>query len=214
MVIVFDLDDTLYEELAFVRGGFKAVANFLGHKFNLQPQKLYKQMLVGIQGGRGRIFDDILRQNGFFSKKLVKKCISVYRQHKPEIRLYRDAERFFKKSNNCPVYIVTDGNKIVQKNKIAALGIGNKVKKVFITRQYGIKNEKPSPYCFSKICLLEKVAPKEIVFIGDNPHKDFVGIKSLGFKTIRVRRGNYACINLSKKYEADREIKNLTELII
>ena len=32
MIIVFDLDDTLYEEMTFVRGGMLAVANFLKEK--------------------------------------------------------------------------------------------------------------------------------------------------------------------------------------
>lgn len=215
MVLVFDLDDTLYQELTFVKSGFKTVAYFLGGIFNLQAPKIYKQIIDRLRKkGRGKIFDDVLRHNKIFSAKLVKKCILIYRQHKPRIKLYKDAERCLKKYKNLPIYIVTDGNKTAQINKVKALRLDTKVKKIFITRRYGIINEKPSPHCFFKICSLEKVTPNEVIFIGDDPHKDFIGIKPLGFRTVRVRRGSHTCVTLGNKYEADREIKNLDELII
>ena len=213
LVLVFDLDDTLYPELTFVESGFRAVAYFLEKNFNLPPKTIYKQLITELKNnGRGKIFDNVLSSNSIFSKNLVRKCLSVYRQHKPEIKLYKDAKTCLKRFENYPIYIVTDGNKMVQKNKISALDIDDKVKKVFITHHYGIKNEKPSAHCFLKICLLEKVTPNRVICVADNPYKDFVGIKSLGFKTIRVRRGNYANIALGKKYEADEEIGNLDEL--
>ena len=31
MIVVFDLDDTLYEEIQFVKGGFQAVAKLLSN---------------------------------------------------------------------------------------------------------------------------------------------------------------------------------------
>ena len=37
MVIVFDLDDTLYDETSYVIGGLKAVSNWGAEKFNLEP---------------------------------------------------------------------------------------------------------------------------------------------------------------------------------
>ena len=33
MIIVFDLDDTLYEEITYVRSGFKAVASYLSQTY-------------------------------------------------------------------------------------------------------------------------------------------------------------------------------------
>lgn len=212
MVLVFDLDDTLYEELTFVKSGFKAVAVYLNEQYSIPVETGFEFMLQKLPFGRGRIFDDLLSHHGIYKKDLVRKCVSIYRLHRPEITLYPEADVCLERFRDYPLYIVTDGNKVVQQNKIRALGLDQRVKFCYITHCYGIKNAKPSPYCFLKICEREKVSPKEVVYIADNPHKDFVGIKPLGFKTIRVIQGQYKDLILSKEYEANQQIYSLREL--
>lgn len=212
MILVFDLDDTLYEELTFVKSGFRAVARYLSEQFSVPVQTGLEFMLEKLSSGRGRIFDDLLINYGIYKKNLVRKCVSIYRLHRPEITLYPEADACLERFRDYPLYIVTDGNKVVQQNKIKALGLDQRVKFCYITHRYGIKNAKPAPYCFLKICEREKVTPKEVVYIADNPHKDFVGIKPLGFKTIRVLQGAYREIRLSCDYEADNRIGALDEL--
>lgn len=212
MVLVFDLDDTLYKELAYVKSGFRAVADFLQKTYGISTQSSLGLMLGKLEGGRGRIFDDLLNYYGIYQKALVKKCISIYRLHRPEISLYPEADACLKRLHNYPQYIVTDGNKLVQASKIRALGLDQRVKFCYITHRYGIKNAKPSPYCFQKICEREQVAPKEVVYIADNPNKDFVGIKPLGFRTIRILQGQYKQLTLPEAYEADQQIYSLQEL--
>jgi putative hydrolase of the HAD superfamily len=212
MVLVFDLDDTLFEEITFVKSGFDAVAAFLFKEFGVNQKKSLAFMLNELQEeGRGKIFNELLIRNNLFSKSLLKKCLSVYRLHKPNICLYPDAIDFLLRTNYSK-YIVTDGNKIVQKNKIHALGLHNMVKKAMASHHYGIKNAKPSAYCFLKISEWEKTSPEKIIYFGDNPNKDFVGIKPLGFKTVRVMRGNYAKVEKPKKYEADYRISSFAEI--
>lgn len=212
MVIVFDLDDTLYEEITFVKSGFKAVSEFLAPVLHRSSDMLYQELVTCLDDGRGAIFDEVLKKHNANSKKLVAQCLSVYRLHKPGIQLYPDAVRCLNRFQHYPLYIVTDGNKVVQQNKVLALSLQKKVKKVFITHRYGIKNAKPSVYCFEKIRQIEKAEPENIVYIGDNPSKDFVGLKPLGFKTIRIMRGNYVHLQPGKAYEADIEINSLDEL--
>lgn len=212
MVLVFDLDDTLYEELTFVKSGFRAVARYLYEQYSIPVQSGMEFMIAKLSSGRGRIFDDLLLHYGIYKKALVRKCVSVYRLHQPEIKLYPEADACLERFRNYPLYIVTDGNKMVQANKIKALGLDKRVKFAYITHRYGIKNAKPSPYCFLKICEREKVTPKEVVYIADNPHKDFVGIKPLGFKTIRILQGQYKNIKLPVTHEADRIIQSLHEI--
>lgn len=215
MVYIFDLDDTLYEEITFVKSGFKSVAVYLNKMYKLPEKKIFREMLDELAlNGRGAVFNSVLERHSLYSKSLVNKCLSVYRLHTPEIELYPDARRILKKLKNDPVYIVTDGNKNVQNNKIVALGLEKVVKKYFLSRSFGIKNEKPSPYCFEKICRLEKIKPSEAVYIADNPRKDFVGIKPLGFNTIRVMRGNYRDLTLAEEFEAASRVMTLDELVI
>ena len=212
MVLVFDLDDTLFEELSFVRGGFRAVSEYLAFRYRLDQVTLNLDLLSELSHGRGNIFDRVLRRYSIFSKSLVARLISVYRYHAPNIRLYPDAKRMFERFSGFPVYIVTDGNKLVQERKISALGVEKLIKKAYITHRYGLKNAKPSPFCFLKITDRENTDPKNVFYIGDNPQKDFVGIKPFGFKTIRILRGNYARFYADEKHKAHVNLNSLDNL--
>lgn len=212
MVLVFDLDDTIYDERSFVYSGFNAVADFISNRYGINKNTFANDLIHELQNGRGNIFDTILKNYDLFSKKSVKECISVYRRHQPAIQLYDDAIECFQRFKNINKYIVTDGNKYVQQNKINALNIESYFSFCFITRRYGIKNEKPSPYCFQKICEIEAISPDKVIYIGDNPVKDFIGIKPLGFKTIRIMKGDHCNVMKPSEYEAHIQINSLSEL--
>lgn len=212
MVLVFDLDDTLYDELTYVKSGFKAVARFLHQTYGLPEEECYRKMTMTLVKGRGRIFDDILSDFELYSKSKVRRCLSVYRLHQPDIRLFPEAESCLERFKHLPIYVVTDGNKIVQKNKLVALGLYSRLNFCFITHRYGVHNAKPSPHCFMKICAREKVMPSEVIYIADNPLKDFVGIRPLGFNTVRVMQGQHKDVIISRKYEADYCINSLNQL--
>lgn len=212
-VYVFDLDDTLYEEIQFVQSGFRAVAEFLYSSFAIDPEGSYKKMLQLLEKeGRGAVFDGVLKEHNLLTSKNLKKCISVYRGHTPDIKLSNEAEIVLDRLKGKPVYIVTDGNKIVQYNKIRALKLDQRVKKYFITYRYGRIHSKPSPYCFQKIAFAEKAAFEEIVYVGDNPNKDFVGIKPLGIKTIQINQGAFFRSILPEKFQADFQVDNLLDI--
>jgi putative hydrolase of the HAD superfamily len=213
MIIVLDLDDTLYDELSFVKSGFKIVSFWLYQNFSIPQEESFSFMIEELfQKGRGKIFDSLLEKYSIYTKQNLKKCISLYRKHKPDIKLYPEAEDFLERLKKYPIYLVTDGNKTVQKNKIISLGLDKKVKSYILTHCYGIKNAKPSPYCFLKICEKEKVSPLEVVCIGDNPYKDFVNLKTFGFKTIRILKGQYKDIFLEEKFEAEYRFNSLSEI--
>jgi putative hydrolase of the HAD superfamily len=212
LVVVFDLDDTLYDEMTYVKSGFKAVAQYVGKEFNLSKKILFKQLVAALEDGRGTIFDAVLKRNNIYTKKTVKKCLSIYRNHKPDIKLSKEGRDCLLRFKDYPLYIVTDGNKLVQYNKIKALKIEKLVKFYFITHRYGKGCSKPSPYCFNKICKKEGVTPENVVYIGDNVTKDFVGIKPLGFRTIHILTGQYSDIKRPDSYQADMKISSLNEL--
>ena len=212
MIIVFDLDEVLYDEKTYVISGFRAVSEFLEKDEAIPKKIIFEYLKRRLKNGRERIFNDLLDNFRIYSQKNLKKCISVYRTHTPKIKLYSDAKDCLKRLKNYPLYIVTDGNKIVQKNKIKALNLENHVKKTILTSNYGLRNSKPSTFCFQKICDMEKTSPTNLVYIGDDPHKDFVGLKREGFKTIRLFKGRFKNERLSKEFEADYKIKSLKEI--
>lgn len=214
MILVFDLDDTLFDAGSFYASGNRAVAEFIASSWGLEADRVLKKIIEIARRNNGhKIFDDTLEFYGIYSKKAVGQCLMVFRRHNnPKIELFPDAERALKRFKNWPKYIVTDGNKIVQHSKIVALGLEDLVKKVFISHRYGLHNAKPSPYIFNKITKLENTQPGDVIYIGDNPNKDFVGIKPLGFKTIRVVRGVHKDTKLAQSHEAHNRIDSLDEL--
>ena len=118
MILIFDLDDTLYAEKEFVKSGFKAVSRYLHLKFKLNEKKIFLQLLKILkENGRGKVFDNLCLQLKLKKKFLVKKLIQVYRTHDPKISLSKDAIKILKHCSEFSKYIITDGNYLVQKKK-------------------------------------------------------------------------------------------------
>lgn len=214
-VVIFDLDDTLYEEINYVYSGFKAVSSYLFQTFHIDETEVFEALKKTLHvNGRGEVFDAVLKTFHHYSKQNVMRCLNVYRSHMPTISLFPEAHELLGelKRQDIPIYIVTDGNKIVQNRKIEALHVKPFIKKAFITHRYGKIHAKPSPYCFEKIATLENTKPQEILYIADNPHKDFVGIKPLGFQTIRIKQGLFKEMSPSSAYDAHHTINHIREL--
>lgn len=212
LIPVFDLDDTLYSEITFVRSGFRAVAEVLYDSFNIPINDSYDYMLhVLIKSGRGRVFDSVLFRYGLLSKKNILFCLNRYRFHTPKIQLFDGVENMLSDFQIKP-YIVTDGHKMVQANKIKALGLTDLVAKYFITHRYGVHNAKPSLHCFSLIKELEGCDWGNIVYIGDNPKKDFVGLNAAGAHTVQINFGPYADQSVPDGFDAKHRIESLLEL--
>lgn len=212
LVLVFDLDDTLYPELTFVYSGFRAVSRYLSPIIHLSEEEIFQGLKQELVIQRTMVFNRFLAKHGKETKKLVNNCLSIYRLHEPKIELYPEAVACLTRYKALPLYVVTDGNKIVQKRKFIALGLASMVRRCFCTYQYGLHRSKPSPYCFERICQLEKVQPDQVVYIADNPAKDFVGIKPLGFHTVRVLTGAHKDVRVGSSFEAQFQIKDLSQL--
>jgi putative hydrolase of the HAD superfamily len=109
-------------------------------------------------------------------------------------------------------YLVTDGHKTVQQNKIRALRIENCFKRIFITHRYGIRYAKPSIYCFKLIRRIERCNWSDMIYIGDDPAKDFVNLTPLGVRTIRVLTGGQRDVKAKPGFEAAYVISSFREL--
>jgi putative hydrolase of the HAD superfamily len=213
VILVFDLDDTLFDELAYVHSGFRIVAKHIARTYHENYDVMFKRLCdVEKRMGRGKVFDVVLDEIGIHSQASVNKCLAVYRAHDPDICLWPEADDCLNRFIHLPLYVVTDGNKIAQKKKIKALGLVARIVHAYVTHQYGTRNAKPSPYCFSKICERERVAPNKVIYVADNPRKDFVGIKPLGFKTVRVLKGPYRAVKVTPSHEAHVTVPSLKNI--
>lgn len=214
MILAFDLDDTLYDERRYVESGFRAVAADAQHRFGWRKDESFVYLCAALDtNGRGAVFDRWLSEHGRLTKSEVSRCVQVYRSHTPHLTLFPAAKKLLPTlSRRYPLYLVTDGNKLVQRRKIEALGIAHLFRKVFVTHQYGIAHAKPSPRCFEHIRAREGCDWKDMVYVGDNPAKDFVALNRLGGHTVRVLTGGHRKVVARPGYEAEFTISGLDEL--
>jgi putative hydrolase of the HAD superfamily len=212
MILIFDLDDTLYPETTYAISGFKAVAKFIHKEFGIDEVVSLEIMISTLKARRRNLaFQDLIEKLDL-PRKILSKLLSVYRNHIPQIELEPEALRVFKKYKTFSKYLVTDGNKFVQARKIESLKLNEFMKKCFITHYYGLFASKPSTYCFEKIKNLEKAEWSDLVYVGDNPTKDFVNLNPLGVTTVRVKAGNYSHLKVSKKFEGKYTIPDIGKL--
>jgi len=210
MVIIFDLDDTLYEEMCYVKSGLNKVASHLSYLFKIKKKTIYNKLLKVLkENGRRKVFNIICSYYKFKKKNLVKDLINIYRSHKPLIKLKKDAIKILEYYSGYNKYIITDGNYLVQKKKVKYLKLSNYFKKIFYTNFYGIKYNKPSLFCFNKIKKLEKCEWSDLVYVGDNPNKDFINCNKKRILTVRLMQGQYKSLKVKKIQDAKFKISNL-----
>jgi putative hydrolase of the HAD superfamily len=212
MILIFDLDDTLYPECSYVESGFRAVAEFLQTRrgWDASDSLCFMQEVLQREG-RGAVFNRLLAHHGEHRRSAVHECIKAYRHHQPRIQLAHAARRLLDRLAP-PLYLVTDGHKVVQNKKVQALGIEPLFAKVFITHRYGLLHSKPSTYCFERIRAREGCDWSDLVYVGDNPTKDFVNLTPLGVSTVRVLTGEHRAAVAEPGHEATYVIDNLDQL--
>ena len=177
---IFDLDDTLYSEKAYVQSGYQAVAAAFPQIENMD-KKLWNAFLRG-----GKAIDEVLTSENACTQENKEKCLRVYRFHTPQIRLYGGVKEMLERLKNAGVKLglITDGRVEGQRAKIKALGIESLFDSVTITDELGgVEYRKPCEKAFVLACERLGVAFADAVYIGDNPKKDFIAPEKLGMKT-------------------------------
>jgi putative hydrolase of the HAD superfamily len=210
--IVFDLDDTLYKEIDFLKSAYIYINNYIKSKYNIDLS-LHIQECVD---NRIIFYDFIqsrLNQNQSFP---IEKYLELYRYHYPSINLSNDASDFLNKisNQNIDFSIITDGRSISQNNKIKALGLSHLVKNVIISEETGY--EKPHLNNFK---IIERIYPdKKLLYIGDNTSKDFLAPNILKWNTICLldngQNIHKQYFDLDIDYLPKKKINYLKEIII
>ena len=176
--VIFDLDDTLYSEKEYVKSGYKTVAEYLGNKdYWLKLWQFFKE-------GKPAI-DELLEEVSRMNEKDA--ALTVYRSHKPDIHLYDGVVECIKKlkDKNIKVGIITDGRPEGQRNKIESLGLASLVDDIIITDELGgVQFRKPCDIAFRIMQTRWKLPASQIVYVADNPIKDFQTPQQLGMKSI------------------------------
>ncbi len=190
--VVFDLDDTLYDEVEYCRSGFEAVAEFLANLPGAPSagrifSAFWKQFTAG---DRTKTFNTALGELGIrYDDRLIQELIYAYRNHVPKITLPQDSRDLLSRlSGKYTLALLTDGFLPAQQLKVQALGIEKYFKCIIYTEQLGREFWKPSPAGFQKLMETLNAKPQNIAYVADNEKKDFIAPNKLGFLTIRIIR--------------------------
>lgn len=213
-VLVFDLDDTLYLERDFAFSGFVAVEAHLralhGDGIELGTcRNLFEQ------GVRGEIFNRALEQFGLpDDAATIATLVEVYRGHAPQIALCPDTTLFLSADHRRRA-IITDGPAAMQRAKIAALGIGEHFDFIIPTGELPHGMGKPHPRAFERVMAWSGEAGASHVYIADNPAKDFIAPRALGWRTVQIDRDGrvHSPEPKTPDHGAERRIGSLDELV-
>lgn len=209
--IVFDLDDTLYKEIEYVKSAYLYINNYIKSRYSIDLSKSIRKCLEN----EINFFDIInskLNKNQIFP---IEKYLELYRFHYPKIKLSDDSSLLIDKILSCKIdfSIITDGRSVSQRNKISALGLSHLAKNIIISEETGF--EKPHVYNFKKLNRI--YTDKKLIYIADNTSKDFLAPNYLNWDTICLMNNGQNIhsqnFDLEKKYLPKKIINSLEELI-
>lgn len=191
VMVVFDLDDTLYPEAQFVRGGLCAAGARL-------------DVLMGRDTGATEVFLDILAREGpskvidkglkalgiAEDASLIEDLVAAFRGHEPQVRPFPMVPEFLDIlwRRGIRLGLLSDGPLAVQEAKWKALGLERWFEVVVFTDALGGRNFwKPHPAGFETVERLSGLFGQDLAMVGDRPLNDLVPAASRGWHTIRMR---------------------------
>ncbi len=178
-MVVFDLDDTLYKEHHYVLSALDALSRAVAPQAGMSPRQVLARLLQA---------PDAIAEAARLGGITESEAVEIYRTHYPSISLDPEALVLMSalKSRDIPMAIITDGRTAGQRAKYLALGLGRFVpqERLLISEETGA--EKTEPDAFLK---LQGLCPDidTFTYIGDNPAKDFIHPRALGWRTIMLR---------------------------
>jgi putative hydrolase of the HAD superfamily len=191
--VLFDLDDTLFEQRHWLDGAWRAVSA-AATRWGADAEALHRALLdVAAEGSdRGAIIDRALARAGAEAVP-VAPLVDAFRAHRPpRLPLWPGAGRALAGLRvGTPVGLVTDGDVATQRGKLAALSLEDAFDVIVLSDDLGRAFRKPHPAPF--LTALERlgVPPSRAVHVGDRPDKDVAGALAAGMAVVRVRTGEY-----------------------
>jgi putative hydrolase of the HAD superfamily len=213
--IVLDLDDTLYLEEAYVLSGIAWLSTWLERDIGLPGFQAEAETLRRM-GVRDRLFDRSLAELGITpAPAFIDLLVAKYRSHPPTISLAVDAEAFLASDHGFRLALITDGHAVAQRAKIAALGLERfDVHPMICTDEWGRDYWKPHIRAFEAVEVFYRGKCDAFVYVADNPAKDFLAPRRLGWRTVQIDRPGAVHSRLppSAEHRADMLIHSFDEI--
>lgn len=195
-IVIFDLDNTLFDERTFIQNAFQRIARYLADEYCLNEADIVSTLndILAREDPTYPIFDELLRILDIPRGNLTSILLRIFYNSVDSIVPYEDTlEVLDSLSRKYALVLMTDGFPTTQAKKIDALGIKEFFEKiVLVDEAYGRVHRRPSPVPFLDLLKEFDIHGRRAVFIGDNIFKDFISPNRLGMLTIRIQRGVYS----------------------
>jgi putative hydrolase of the HAD superfamily len=217
LILVFDLDDTLYPERQFALSGFAAAGRWAEAELGLGGLAEDMARLLD-EGYLGELFRIALAGRlPHYSPEHLAGFIGAYRDHDPELSLFDDAAWALAHFAKAKLGLITDGRHQVQARKVTALGIAARFREIVYTHALGGRQySKPHPRSYELVEAALGGRGDRLVYIGDNPSKDFIVPNERGWISIMVERPEFRRIHARAKVAPggapQHTVASLTEL--
>lgn len=183
-VIIFDLDDTIYQQKKYDIAALKSVSIYLEKKIFLKKKKIFNDLKeLKLKKPKQLLFNNYLNKLDIPKEKinhLVKKSIQIFQSYKcVNLKKVNSLKKLILNNHKKKLFLVTNGNILRQKNKIYYLGIKKYFKKIYIL-DGKTKKLKPSLKSVGNLIKqINKSGNKNSVYIGDNLDVDKIFAKNL-----------------------------------
>lgn len=208
-VIVFDLDDTLYKEVDYLKSAYRKIADFVEKESS--GHDVYDKMIAWWEAGKN-VFENLI--SCCHLNVTVDDLLDMYRKHQPQICLDETTRRLLNQlCQTCQLGIISDGRSITQRNKIKAMSLEFYFDNILISEETGYSKPSEEPYRF----FMKQYPECEYMYVGDNPAKDFLAPNKLEWMTVCLldngRNIHPQDFSLTTEYLPQRKIKDITELL-
>lgn len=216
--VIFDLDDTLYPEIEYVFSGYREVAKVLSERYIDSKDNLYDRMVKLFREDSKMVFNRLLDAYGLkYEKADVMELIDIYRNHLPDIHYHEDAMPAIRliREKGIKTGILTDGYAVTQRQKLKALKADEIFDVIVVTDELGREAWKPSKMGFEKAAMELGCELEDIIYVGDNPNKDFYVSRTAGVRTARITRENgvYTDVPYYEGVREDYRLETLGDIV-
>ena len=180
--VVFDLDDTLLDQKAWMVS--KLELTWHEERAILPERTLFLSTALQIieEGNRAHLFDALCLKLDMDDTVRLR-LIGIYRKARPTDRpLYGDVRHTLDRLR-CLGYrigVLTDNPPASQRQKLDVCGLSPLIDALVLTEELGV--QKPDPKVFEECARLLDLPPEQLVMVGDNLFRDMQGSFNAGYR--------------------------------
>jgi len=212
--VIFDLDDTLYKEIDYLKSAYKNLSKNIANEVNGDFKNIYNKMLYCFNSGEN-VFKTIIQE--YDLKLSISDLLQSYRTHKPSIKLTKETEELLCYLNNDrnKLGLLTDGRSLQQRNKIGSLGLKRFISEFIISEEFGSEKPNMRNYLYFSGEVFSDIL--NFYYIGDNVTKDFITPNKLGWETICIKDDGKNIhkqdFTLEERYLPKHIVNNIPEIL-